>query len=189
MLEGFDAAGQPLLRPASRPITVRHLLTHTSGYTYSIWSEAITRYQQVTGQPDIATCQNAAFAAPLEFDPGERWEYGIGMDWVGKLVEQVSDQSLEVYFRENIFQPLGMKNSGFLISSDQKRRLRPSPTGQPDGGLKPRALRDAAAARVLHGRRRCLQHAARLHGAPAHAAERRRAVQRRRVLRPETVAR
>src|SRR5882757_7215632 len=59
ILEGFDAAGQPILRPARRPITVRHLLTHTSGYTYSIWSEAMTRYQQVTGMPDIATCRNA----------------------------------------------------------------------------------------------------------------------------------
>src|ERR1700730_116032 len=136
VLEGFDAAGKPRLRPARRPITVRHLLTHTSGYTYSIWSEAITRYQQATGLPDIATCQNAAFGAPLEFDPGERWEYGIGMDWVGKLVEQVSDQSLEVYFRENIFQPLGMKDSGFLIGSDQKRRLATFSNRQPDGSLK-----------------------------------------------------
>src|SRR6202022_3956892 len=84
VLEGFDAAGQPILRAARRPITVRHLLTHTSGYTYSIWSEAITRYEQVTGMPDIATCRNAAFSAPLEFEPGERWQYGISMDWVGK---------------------------------------------------------------------------------------------------------
>jgi methyl acetate hydrolase len=136
VLEGFDADGKPRRRPAKRPITVRHLLTHTSGYTYSIWSEAITRYQQATGLPDIATCQNAAFGAPLEFDPGERWEYGIGMDWVGKLVEQVSDQSLEVYFRENIFQPLGMKDSGFLIGSDQKRRLATFSNRQPDGSLK-----------------------------------------------------
>jgi hypothetical protein len=49
--------------------------------------------------PDIATCKNGAFLAPLEFDPGDRWQYGISMDWIGKLVEAVSDQSLEVYFR------------------------------------------------------------------------------------------
>ena len=135
ILEGFDAAGQPILRAARRPITVRHLLTHTSGYTYSIWSEAITRYEQVTGMPDIATCRNAAFGAPLEFEPGERWQYGISMDWVGKLVEQVADQSLEVYFRENIFEPLGMKDSGFLIGSAQKRRLATFANRQPDGSL------------------------------------------------------
>lgn len=72
VLEGFDAAGQPILRAAKWQITVRHLLTHTSGYTYSIWSDAITRYEQGTGMPDIRTCQNAAFTTPLEFEPGER---------------------------------------------------------------------------------------------------------------------
>jgi len=137
VLEGFDADGNPRLRPAKRAITVRHLLTHTSGYTYANWSEALTRYQQVTGLPDIATLRNAAFEAPLEFDPGDRWEYGIGMDWVGKLVEEVSDQSLEIYFRENIFEPLGMKDSGFLIGSDQKRRVATLFNRQPDGRLAP----------------------------------------------------
>lgn len=135
VLTGFTADGQPLLRPARRPITVRHLLTHTSGFTYSIWSEALLRYQTATGMPDIATCRNGAFAAPLEFEPGERWEYGTSLDWVGKLVEQVSDQSLEVYFRENLFAPLSMKDSGFLIGSEQKRRVATFYNRQPDGSL------------------------------------------------------
>lgn len=137
VLEGFAADGTPRLRPAMRAITVRHLLTHTSGFTYSIWSEALTRYEQATGMPDIATCKNAAFTAPLEFDPGERWEYGISMDWVGKLVEAVSDQSLEVYFRENIFGLLGMKDSGFLIGSAQKKRVATFHSRRADGGLEP----------------------------------------------------
>lgn len=114
---------------------MRHLLTHTSGYTYSIWSEALTRYQQVTGMPDIATCKNGAFLAPLEFDPGDRWQYGISMDWIGKLVEAVSDQSLEVYFRENIFDPLGMTDSGFLIGSKQKARVATFHNRNAHGGL------------------------------------------------------
>ncbi|HLZ65354.1 MAG TPA: serine hydrolase domain-containing protein [Aliidongia sp.] len=137
VLEGFSPDGMPRLRPAKRAIKVRHLLTHTSGYTYSIWSEALTRYEQATGMPDIATCRNAAFTAPLEFDPGERWEYGISMDWVGKLVETVADQSLEVYFRENIFAPLGMKDSGFLIGSAQKKRVATLHSRRADGGLDP----------------------------------------------------
>jgi methyl acetate hydrolase len=137
VLDGFDADGKPRLRPAKRAIKVRHLLTHTSGYTYSIWSDALTRYEQVTGMPDIATCRNAAFSAPLEFDPGERWQYGISMDWVGKLVEAVTDQSLEVYFRENIFAPLGMKDSGFLIGSRQRQRLVTFHNRRADGGLEP----------------------------------------------------
>ncbi|WP_202911168.1 serine hydrolase [Ancylobacter sp. TS-1] len=137
VLEGYAADGTPRLRSAKRAITVRHLMTHTSGFTYSIWSEALTRYEQATGMPDIATCRNAAFAAPLEFDPGERWEYGISMDWVGKLVEAVSEQSLEVYFRENIFGPLGMKDSGFLIGSAQKKRVATFHSRRADGGLEP----------------------------------------------------
>ena len=137
VLEGFAEDGTPRLRPAKGAIKVRHLLTHTSGYTYSIWSEALTRYEQVTGMPDIATCKNAAFTAPLEFEPGERWEYGISMDWVGKLVEAVSDQSLEIYFRENIFAPLGMKDSGFLIGTEQKRRVASFHSRHANGGLEP----------------------------------------------------
>src|SRR6202043_4096911 len=137
VLEGFDASGQPKLRPARNTITVRHLLTHTSGFTYSIWSENISRYEKVTGMPDIGYSMNGAFKAPLEFEPGERWQYGIGMDWVGKLVEAVTDQSLEVYFREHIFAPLGMSNSGFLISGAQKRRVATMHNRQPDGSLKP----------------------------------------------------
>jgi methyl acetate hydrolase len=137
VLEGFDANGAPKLRPAKRPITLRHLLTHTAGFTYSVWSENLTRYQKVTGAPDIGTCQNAALNMPLEFDPGDRWEYGINIDWVGKAVEAVSDQSLEVYFREHIFGPLGMTDTGFLISSAQKARLAPMFSRQKDGTLTP----------------------------------------------------
>jgi methyl acetate hydrolase len=140
VLEGFDTDGKPRLRPAKRATKVRHLLTHTAGYTYSVWSEALTRYEQVTGMPDIATCKNAAFTAPLEFDPGERWQYGINMDWTGKLVEAITDQSLEIYFRENIFAPLGMKDSGFLIGSKQKLRVATLHNRRTEGGLEPAAF-------------------------------------------------
>lgn len=137
VLEGFDSNGVPRLRPAKRPITVRHLLTHTSGFTYANWSELLARFENVTGLPDITSLQNRAFGAPLEFDPGDRWEYGISMDFVGKLVEQVTNQSLEIYFRENIFEPLGMKDSGFLIGSEQRHRVATFASRQPDGSLKP----------------------------------------------------
>jgi methyl acetate hydrolase len=137
VLEGFDEHGQPVLRPATRPITLRHFLTHTSGYTYSIWSEALGRYQQVTGIPDIAECRNGAFSAPLEADPGERWQYGIGIDWVGKVIEAISGLSLEQYFREKIFGPLGMCDTGFLLGDDQRGRMATLYSRQPDGQLSP----------------------------------------------------
>lgn len=137
VLEGFDAAGAPRLRPARRPVTLRHLMTHTSGLTYSNWSDKLARYEQFAHQPDIAESRNGAFAAPLEFDPGERWQYGIGMDAVGKLVEAASDQSLEVYFREHIFEPLGMRDTGFLIGSAQKRRTATTYSRRADSALEP----------------------------------------------------
>jgi CubicO group peptidase (beta-lactamase class C family) len=136
VLEGFDASGKPKLRPAKRAITLRHLLTHTSGFTYANWSDRIPQYEKVTGMPDIAECRNGAFASPLEFDPGDRWQYGIGMDVVGKIIEAISDQSLEIYFREHIFEPLGMANTGFLISSAQKQRTATTYARQADGSLK-----------------------------------------------------
>ena len=136
ILDGFTADGVPKLRPAKRAITVRHLMTHTSGYTYPVWSDNILRYEKATNMPDIAYSMNGAFTAPLEFEPGERWQYGISLDWVGKLVEAVTDQSLEIYFRENIFTPLGMHNSGFLIGSAQKKRVATMYNRQSDGSLK-----------------------------------------------------
>jgi len=140
VLEGFDANGAPKLRPAKRAITLRHLLTHTAGFTYSIWSDPIAKYEKVTGIPGIGECKNASFTVPLVFDPGDRWEYGINIDWVGKAVEAVSDQSLEVYFRENLFTPLGMTDTGFLISAAQKARVAQMYNREQDGSLKPMAF-------------------------------------------------
>src|SRR5262249_21679863 len=123
VLEGFDAAGKPRLRPAARPITLRHLLTHTAGFGYEIWVPEIAQYQAATGTPGITTCTNAALTTPLLFDPGDRWEYGINIDWAGKMVEAASGQKLDRYFQENIFGPLGMKDTSFKISASQRARL------------------------------------------------------------------
>jgi CubicO group peptidase (beta-lactamase class C family) len=123
VLEGFDAAGKPRLRPAKRPITLRHLLTHTAGFAYEIWEPSIAQYQQATDTPGITTCANAALTTPLLFDPGDRWDYGINIDWVGKMVEAVSGQTLDRYFQENIFGPLGMNDTAFKIGPAQRTRL------------------------------------------------------------------
>jgi len=123
VLEGFDAAGKPRLRAPKRPITLRHLMTHTAGFAYEIWRPEIAQYQSATDTPSITTCADAALTTPLLFDPGDRWEYGISIDWIGKMVEAVSGQKLDRYFQDNIFGPLGMKDTGFQISPSMRSRL------------------------------------------------------------------
>jgi len=123
VLEGFDAAGQPRLRAPKRPITLRHLLTHTAGYSYELWSADIAKYQTATNTPGITTCTNAALTTPLLFDPGDRWEYGINIDWAGKMVEAASGQKLDAYLQQNVLGPLGMKDTSFSLSPSQRARL------------------------------------------------------------------
>ncbi len=137
VLEGWDASGQPRTRAPKRPITLRHLLTHTAGFSYEFWNADIQRYQQVKNIPGIGTCQNAALRTPLVADPGERWEYGIGIDWAGKMIEAVSGKRLGVYLQENLFNPLGMKNTTFKITPEMRERLAKVHQRGSDGKLTP----------------------------------------------------
>jgi CubicO group peptidase (beta-lactamase class C family) len=137
VLEGFDAAGTPRLRAPRRPITLRHLLTHTAGFGYETWNPAIARYQAVTNTPGVRTCMNAALTTPLGFDPGDRWEYGINIDWAGKMVEAVSGQTLDRYFQQHILSPLGMSDTSFKLSPSQRARLASVHQRGADGALAP----------------------------------------------------
>ena len=133
VLDGFDVDGQPRLRAPKRAITLRHLLTHTSGHAYDMWNADIARYMEATGTPGIISCRNAALTLPLVSDPGEKWEYGIAMDWVGKAVEAVSRQTLAAYMQANVFDPLGMADTGFRIGAAQRKRLAKIHARTPDG--------------------------------------------------------
>ena len=133
VLEGFDPDGTPRLRAPKRAITLRHLLTHTSGHAYDMWNAAIVRYMEATGTPNIISCRNAALMLPLASDPGEKWEYGIAIDWAGKAVEAVSGQTLAAYMQANIFDPLGMTDTGFKIGAARRRRLAKIHARTPDG--------------------------------------------------------
>ena len=137
VLEGFDDEGQPKMRPPKRPVTLRHLLTHTSGYVYEIWNTDILAYQEAKGVPQITSCENAALTTPLLFDPGERWDYGIGIDWAGKMVEAASGQRLGQYMKENILDPLGMGDTAFKVSPQMQERLATVHVRGEDGGWAP----------------------------------------------------
>ena len=140
VLEGFDAAGAPKLRPAKRPITLRHLLTHTAGFSYEVWDPNTVRYVKMSGMPSTASGKVAALRMPLVFDPGDKWEYGVNVDWVGRLVEALSGQSLDAYFRDRIFGPLSMKDTGYVASTEQRSRQASVHQRQADGTLAPQPL-------------------------------------------------
>ncbi|WP_028935371.1 serine hydrolase domain-containing protein [Pseudonocardia spinosispora] len=123
VLEGFSGDGRPVLRRARSHITLRHLLAHTAGYGYHFWNAEVGRYQQHAGLPNIIECREATLTTPLLFDPGTRWNYGTNTDWVGKAIEAVSGLSIEQYLRGHVLDPLGMHDTGFLLTEDRRRRL------------------------------------------------------------------
>ena len=137
VLEGFDAAGEPRLRPAKGTVTLRNLLTHTSGFVYDTWNANQLAYLQKTGAPRLGSFTDAAGVLPLAFDPGTQWQYGIGIDWAGKLAEAASGGSLDAYFRANVFAPLGMKDTGYALTDAIRARLAGHHDRQADGTLMP----------------------------------------------------
>jgi CubicO group peptidase (beta-lactamase class C family) len=140
VMEGFDAEGQPLLRPARTPITLRHLLTHTAGFSYDIWNANTLAYQKATGFPGPFSGRRAVFRQPLAFEPGSRWHYSIGIDCIGRIVEEISGVDLETYFRLFIFAPLGMQDTTFLQNDAQRARRVTMHKRQPDGSIAPFVL-------------------------------------------------
>jgi methyl acetate hydrolase len=116
ILTGFDAKGVPQLRPAQKPITLRNLLTHTSGFSYPLWDRNALRYLKA------ARSDPALPRRPLMFEPGAKWAYGGSIDNVGQLVEIASGMSLDRYFSEYITGPLGMNDTGFVITEKQRAR-------------------------------------------------------------------
>ena len=137
VLEGFDAAGEPKLRPAKNPITLRHLMTHTAGFCYDMWNGDMVKYLEKTGTPSVTTCKNDALKTPIMSDPGTRWEYGTNIDFVGKAIEAVSGKRLDTYLRDHLFTPLGMSDTGFKLGDSQRKRLVAMHARGPDGSLAP----------------------------------------------------
>ena len=117
VFESFDpATGAYRLRPASRPPTVKHFLTHTSGMAYPFTSAILRDFKPHDGE-------TYPFGGPLLFDPGERWHYGTSIDVVGRLVEVVSGEKLEDYFHQHIFIPLKMDDTSYNVPEVKGPRL------------------------------------------------------------------
>jgi CubicO group peptidase (beta-lactamase class C family) len=150
VFDGLDAGGLPLLRAPRRPITLRHLLTHTSGLAYRLWDARVARYAEAIGKLPPARRKEAPRSA-LMFDPGEGWQYGTGIDWVGRIVEYVSGDSLDVYFRKHILDPLRMNDTAFVISPQQREREASLHRRGPAGSLRAEPIERPTAHRTFSG--------------------------------------
>jgi methyl acetate hydrolase len=140
VLEGFDASGKPKLRAPRRAITLRHLLTHTVGFGYEFSNAESKRYMDYAGTPSIMSCTAGSLDTPLLFDPGDRWEYGTGIDWAGKMVAKIRGKPIGVCLQENVFAPLKMTSTSFKLSTEQRQRLAGMHARAPDGSLAPYPL-------------------------------------------------
>lgn len=137
VIEGFDAAGEPILRAPKRPVTTKHLLLHTGGFGYDFFSETYNRLAQEKGQPSVITASKASIMTPLQFDPGDKWEYGTNIDWAGQVVEGITGKRLGEVFKTRIFDPLGIKDMTFELNDGLRQRLAGMHARGADGSLTP----------------------------------------------------
>ena len=112
VLDGWDG-DTPLMRAPRTTATMRHLATHRSGLEYEFWCSETARYLEATGHPGILSGTKASLGYPLMYDPGERWGYGPGIDWLGQAVEALDGRRVDRFCREEIFDPLGMDDTLF----------------------------------------------------------------------------
>jgi CubicO group peptidase (beta-lactamase class C family) len=134
VLDGWDG-DVPRLREPRTQATIRQLLTHTAGHGYYFVSADLLKYHEVTGVPNVLSGLRTSLATPLQSDPGTRWEYGINTDWLGLVVEAVSGQTLDLYLAEHLFAPLGMDDTSFTVTPQQRAAMMPVHARTPDGGL------------------------------------------------------
>lgn len=137
VLDGFDDNRKPVLRAPKRAITTKHLLLHTAGFGYDFFNERYLRLAIEHGQPSIVTARLQALKTPLLFDPGDRWEYGTGVDWAGQVVEAITGKRLGDVMQERIFSPLGMHDTAFGLSDSMRTRVVTVHQREPEGTLVP----------------------------------------------------
>ena len=120
-------AGRYKLVPAGRPITVQHVLTHTAGLANTYRGLTQTDFQAMTAErkptDTVGDMVKRLARLPLNFHPGDRWEYGRATDVVGRLVEVMSGQTLDAFFRERIFEPLDMPDTHFYLPQSKLDRF------------------------------------------------------------------
>jgi CubicO group peptidase (beta-lactamase class C family) len=122
VLEGFDGETPRLRAPKSRA-TIRQLATHTSGLVYEFWNADVARWMAKTGHPSIISGLKASLFYAMAFDPGTRWDYGIGIDWLCRAVEAIDGRRIDKFCQEEILDPLGMTSTEFECRGALAERL------------------------------------------------------------------
>ncbi|MEY8840237.1 serine hydrolase domain-containing protein [Cribrihabitans sp. XS_ASV171] len=138
VLEGFEGE-TPVTRAPKVAATIRHLATHTVGMDYEFWDADVQRYMKATGLRTLLSGRRASLFYPLMADPGTRWSYGPGVDWLGQVVEAVDGRRIDAFCREEIFAPLGMEDTVFEPDG-MEERLAQVWQRQEDGGFAARKL-------------------------------------------------
>lgn len=144
----FEGTGNASSKPASNPIRVKHLFTMTSGLAYGGEQTETERSTQAimdkaAAEMDTRSAAEALAAVPLAFEPGARWRYGTSHDVLAAFVEAVSGQTFETFLRREIFEPLGMRDTSFRLTEENRGRLSTLYSPGKDGKLKPNAGLDA----------------------------------------------
>lgn len=137
VLDGFDDAGQPVLRAPKSAITTKQLLLHTAGFGYDFFNTQYNRMATDHGQPSVVSASLRALQTPLLFDPGTQWEYGSNIDWAGQVVEAIAGKRLGEVMQERVFAPLGMTESAFTLTDATRSRMATMHQRSEDGTLVP----------------------------------------------------
>ena len=137
VLQGFDAAGQPQTRAPKRKITINDLLLHTSGLCYEFFSHDDLKYRTAKNIPTVVSSTFNSVRTVLLHEPGAAWTYGVNIDWLGRIIEQLRGKRLGEIMKEKIFTPLEMVDIGFQMSEAMKARRVTIHDRASDGRLTP----------------------------------------------------
>jgi methyl acetate hydrolase len=133
VVDGPVSEGPPALRPPKQAVTLRHLLTHTAGFGYDFTDPRLAQLVAGTSGAAPAPGSRASYEMPLLFDPGERWLYGTSIDWAGQVVEAATGERLDSYLQREVFDPLGMTDTGFRLDAERRARCATMSARTPTG--------------------------------------------------------
>jgi CubicO group peptidase (beta-lactamase class C family) len=140
VFNGFDTSGKMTLVDPEHPPTVAEVMSHSAGFSYGFTQspvDALYQEKKLLQSASLHQMIEKLAAIPLNYQPGTRWQYSVGMDIEGYLVEKLSGQTLPDFLRDHVFQPLGMKDTGFVVPREKRSRFAVNYTAKPDGQLEP----------------------------------------------------